>query len=154
MRSSLLVFLIFIAGLLFFVKQSEGANCMKQSKMAEINCDIHAGSCFKVITKDNIIVEFNISPKPVRLMSDLVFNITLKEKDKPISDARVEIDLTMPGMFMGKNRVFLEHKGNGRYEGKGVIVRCPSGKKIWRADVVIERNGKTASAIYVFEAKN
>ncbi len=147
-----------------FIKQSERAEdkravslpitFLKHSKMAEIDCDIHADSCFKVITEDNIIVEFNINPKPVRSMSNLVFSITLKEKDKPISDANVEIDLTMPGMFMAKNRVFLKHKGNGRYEGKGVIVRCPSGKRIWKADVIIERNGKTASTTYVFEVKN
>lgn len=154
MRSSLLLFLIFITALLFCVKQSEGANCIRHSKIAEIDCDIHAGSCFKAITEDSIIVEFNINPKPVRSMSNLVFSITLKEKDKPILDANVEIDLTMPGMFMAKNRVFLKHKGNGRYEGKGVIVRCLSGKRIWKADVIIGRNEKTASVSYVFEVKN
>ncbi|GER94393.1 hypothetical protein A45J_2154 [hot springs metagenome] len=127
--------------------------CTRQSGSPEIDCNIHAGYCSKTI--DNISVVFDCNPKPVKSMSELLFSVTLKEKDKPIRDAHVEIDLTMPGMFMGDNKILLMHKENGRYEGKGVIVRCPSGKRIWEADVVVDRPLKNViHASYVFEVKN
>ncbi|HCC68558.1 MAG TPA: hypothetical protein DEP99_01535 [Nitrospiraceae bacterium] len=146
MKLSLLLPLLFTVALTACIKQSEGS---------KIDCDIHAGYCSKIIAEDNINVIFDCNPKPVKSMSELLFSVSLKEKDKPITDARVEIDLTMPGMFMGDNRILLVHKENGRYEGKGVIVRCPSGKRIWKADVIIERPlKKTVRTSYVFEVKN
>lgn len=129
--------------------------CMKQSEGAKTDCDIHAGHCSKIIAEDNISVVFDCNPKPVKSMSEILFSVTLKEKDKPVQDASMEIYLTMPGMFMGDNRILLMHKEKGRYEGKGVIVRCPSGKRIWKADVIIRRPlKKTMHAGYVFEVKN
>jgi hypothetical protein len=59
----------------------------------------------------------------------------------------------MPGMFMGENRIVLHHKENGKYKGRGVIPRCPSGRKIWKAEIEIKRKGKVASVSYVFEVK-
>ncbi|WP_333652523.1 FixH family protein [Dissulfurispira sp.] len=98
---------------------------------------------------------FDCNPKPVKSMSEILFGVTLREKDKPVQDASVEIYLTMPGMFMGDNRILLMHKEKGRYEGKGVIARCPSGKRIWKADVIIVHpSKKTTHASYVFEVKN
>lgn len=127
--------------------------CAKQIENAEIDCDIHAGHCLKII--ENISVIFDCNPKPVKSMSEILFSVTLKEEDKPIRNAQVEINLTMPGMFMGENRILLVHKENGRYEGKGVIVRCPSGKRIWNADVIIGRpSKKTVHTSYVFDVKN
>lgn len=118
-----------------------------------IDCDIHSGPCSKII--DNISVVFDINPKPVRSMSELIFSVTLKDRDGQFIKANVIVDLTMPGMFMGHNRVLLEHKGNGRHEGKGTIVQCPSGERIWKADVFIEiPSKKTLHTSYVFEVKN
>ena len=54
-------------------------------------------------------------------------------------------------MFMGQNVIGLNHLRDGIYEGKGVIVRCPSGKKIWRASVAIHRAGNESVVDYIFE---
>ena len=48
----------------------------------------------------------------------------------------------MPGMKMGPNRVELKNTGNGAYEGRGVIVRCPSGRRTWFAHVTIPGTGE------------
>ena len=45
-------------------------------------------------------------------------------------------------MNMGPNRVILKSAGPGTYEGRGIIVRCPSGRKIWRATVKIPDIGQ------------
>ena len=104
-----------------------------------------------MIEVDNIQVEFNVDPKPVKSMNDLLFTVVLKREKQPVSDASVSIDLTMPGMFMGVNRPLLKHVKGGRYEGRGTLPVCPHGGKLWKAEVGVVREGKTASVSYLFE---
>lgn len=39
----------------------------------------------------------------------------------------------------GKNQVKLVKKSNCLYEGKGLIVKCMSGRKLWKATVLSEK---------------
>jgi hypothetical protein len=48
----------------------------------------------------------------------------------------------MPAMAMGPNRVILKQVDQNTYEGKGIIVRCKSGKRTWRATVTLPGLGK------------
>ncbi|RJR20260.1 MAG: hypothetical protein C4581_03510 [Nitrospiraceae bacterium] len=114
------------------------------------DCQISAGPCIKEAEHEGLRVVFDIIPKPVSPMRTIVFSVTMTDKNGPVTDASVHVDLTMPGMFMGTNRPALLHKENGRYEGMGVIQTCPHGGKTWRADVGILRQGKTASVGFTF----
>ena len=60
-------------------------------------------------------------------MKNLVFRIDLKRGALPVTDGEVSLGLSMPGMTMAPNTVTLAHRGGGMYEGRGVIVKCPSG---------------------------
>jgi hypothetical protein len=123
------------------------------SYSTKTDCDINAGPCTKAIEHESIQVTLDIDPKPVRPMKDLLFSVILKEGENNITNARVGLDLTMPGMFMGVNRHVLSHKKDGRYEGKGIIPICPHGGKLWQAEVTIERDGRSASVSYQFEVR-
>jgi hypothetical protein len=79
-----------------------------------------------------------ITPRPVKAMQDLVFTVSIS--GNPPSKAPY-IDLGMPGMKMGPNRVLLKRTDQGFYKGKGVIVRCPSGRRTWFADITIPGSG-------------
>ena len=96
----------------------------------KLDCDIQSGSCQKQIKGRTVQLE--ILPKPVEAMKDLTFQV--KISGEPLSQTPF-IDLGMPGMKMGPNRVILKQNGAATYEGQGVIVRCPSGKTIWQAMV-------------------
>jgi hypothetical protein len=101
------------------------------------DCSIHASSCAKTVGDHK--VELDIHPKPVTAMQDLTFRVSI------FGDAIAQtpyIDLGMPGMHMGPNRVDLKQTAAMSYEGRGVIVRCPSGKRIWRATVTLPSIGK------------
>jgi hypothetical protein len=75
-------------------------------------------------------------------MKDLVFKVTLNRKLPP--DTKLPyIDLGMPGMNMGPNRVELKFTGKDTYEGRGVIVKCPSGRRTWRATITIPDVGQS-----------
>jgi hypothetical protein len=84
-------------------------------------------------------VTFDILPKPVKAMKDLTFRLTLTGKKL---SSNPYIDLGMPGMNMGPNRVDLKSVGGDTYEGQGVIVRCQSGRRTWKATVTLPDAGK------------
>ena len=99
-------------------------------------CDIHRSACTKRL--GNRTVTLDVNPKPVRVMTDLVFRVTISGKKSP---PFLTIDLKMPGMNMGPNQVHLKSMGEGVYEGSGIIVRCPSGRRIWQATVTVPDEG-------------
>ena len=115
-------------------------------------CDIQHGPC-SVTTVSGMSIEFDIHPKPVKPLSKLLFIVSLKDKGKAITDAQVSLDLTMPGMYMGKNASVLTQAAGGRYEGNGVITRCMSGKKTWKADILVERGSARDRAGFLFEVQ-
>jgi hypothetical protein len=108
-----------------------------------LDCDIQSGSCRKQI--NGRTVDLEILPKPVKAMKDLTFQV--KISGEPLS-AVPAIDLGMPGMKMGPNHVTLKRKDAVTYEGRGVIVRCPSGKTIWQATVTLPGVG---NVVFTFD---
>jgi uncharacterized GH25 family protein len=117
----------------------------------EIDCLPENGPCVKTIHDRDIRVTLDINPKPVKTMTDLVFTVDIRESGKPVTNADVMLDLTMPGMFMGMNRPQMKHKKDGVYEGKGVIPVCPHGGTVWKAEVTVKLDNKSETVNYVFE---
>ncbi len=107
---------------------------------AEVDCDPHAGPCTK--EAGEYVITLDVAPKPVFHMKELTFDVTFSEKSPPIESESLLLDLSMPGMDMGKNQVTLEKTGNNRYSGNGIIVKCPSGRTLWRATVLLSENLK------------
>jgi nitrogen fixation protein FixH len=115
------------------------------------SCNIDAGPCAEKTSDNAVEAILDITPKPVTAMRELSFSVTLKDKRGPVTNVEVTIDLSMPGMYMGNNMIKLTAKDSGVYQGKGVIVRCPSGKKLWQATINIHHGSAVSSAIYLFE---
>ena len=114
-----------------------------ESEPPQVECDVHAGPCKADMSETR--VSMDIEPKPVKAMQDLTFTVTFTG-EKPV--AAPYIDLGMPGMNMGKNRVILKPAGELVYRGEGVIVRCPSGRRTWKAKVTVPNAG---SVEFVFD---
>ncbi len=98
------------------------------------NCDIEKGACQETAGK-GISLCFDILPKPVLPMSQSICRVVISKAGSPVAGASVTVAFSMPGMFMGPNISRLHQKAIGAYEGRCVIVRCPSGGSLWRADV-------------------
>ena len=108
-----------------------------------INCQAHDGKCSLPIGTETVTLE--IKPRPVTAMQDSTFTVTITgttPEQVPF------IDLGMPAMQMGPNRVQLKSTGDGTYAGKGIIVRCKSGRRTWFANVVVPGAGE---AKFVFD---
>jgi len=109
-------------------------------------CDLAAGPCAHAV--DGAVVTLEVAPRPLRTMRDLELTVDARRGALPIADRVVDVALTMPGMYMGENRVRLAPLGGGRYRGHGVLVRCPSGRHTWSAEVsVAPREPATAGRV-------
>jgi hypothetical protein len=93
---------------------------------------IHEKACS--IKSGSHTVTLNVEPKPVSAMKELTFRVTVTPCDK--LPGTLLLDLSMPGMDMGKNPVTLVKKSACLYEGKGIIVRCMSGRTLWQVTVL------------------
>jgi len=151
MKRSLAVTILGIWTMLFAL------GCSRQYDASGADCRIDKGPCAMTIMPGGVTAVFDISPKPVKMMSGLFFDLSLHKGDRPLTDVDVILYLTMPGMYMGEHRVVMSHKGGGRYEGSSVIPRCPSGKRIWKAAFIVnEANNGSPGAMtaeYTFEVK-
>lgn len=115
---------------------------------AQTACDIHQHACTQPLSGGTGRVTLDISPKPVAAMADLIFTVRLTDA---VPATAPYVDLGMPGMNMGPNRVRLKPAPDGTYSGSGVIVRCPSGRTLWEATVHIPGAGTAAfqfNAVY------
>ena len=108
---------------------------------------IHEKAC--TITSGSYTVTLNIDPKPVKHMKELTFSVTVSPCDK--LPASLLLDLSMPGMAMGKNQVTLVKKSACTYEGNGIIVRCMSGRTLWQATILSDELNNPAFTFNVRE---
>ena len=116
--------------LVFLMCMANETVAASDKKVQLINCDIQNQSCTQEISGGSIT--FDIHPKPVKAMEELTFEVRVSNVN--LSEPPV-IDLGMPGMKMGPNQVKMKKTNKGVYQGTGIIVRCPSGRTVWRATV-------------------
>lgn len=119
------------------------------SSGADSTCDLHAGACSLAV--GDLIVTLAITPRPIRAMTDLYFHVSVIGD----FDGTPYIDLDMVAMHMGRNRVRLASDDGESardavraFRGTGVVVKCPSGKRAWKATVVLPDIGE---AVFHFD---
>jgi nitrogen fixation protein FixH len=114
-------------------------------------CDLAATACHQTLSSGAHLT-LDLSPRPLKAFADLAVTAALRDgAGRPIDGAEVAVSFAMPGMFMGENRAGLASSGGGRYAGKAVLVRCPSGRSDWRAEAVVRASGMApATATFDF----
>jgi hypothetical protein len=103
-------------------------------------CEANKGQCSQ--KSGEALVTLSIDPKPVKVMQELTFTVTLTPETKYES---LKLDLQMVGMYMGPNQVTLLKTAPGKYSGKGLIPKCHSGKKLWIASLAIPGHAAATS---------
>ncbi len=91
-------------------------------------------------------IVFEAEPWPVVPMKRTIFRLSTSP---PLKTNNVLMELTMPGMYMGQNRVLLKRVSDSIFEGSGVIVRCHSGKTLWRATFTTKGFGPVSFDFHV-----
>jgi nitrogen fixation protein FixH len=109
-------------------------------------CDLGAGACTRVLPGGDEVT-LDLGPRPLRMMTDLAAVVTVRRGGAPAEPDAITVSFEMPGMRMGTNEVRLARRGAGRFEGKAVLVRCPSGRKDWVATVALAKAGAPAGQL-------
>ncbi|MBF0328223.1 MAG: FixH family protein [Nitrospirae bacterium] len=128
------------------------AACGKTETSIKTDCFMDNSRCIKT-SHDNITVSFDAEPNPPRIMNKNRFTVELERGSGALDNADVTLDFSMPGMYMGINRLKMNNAGKGRYEAEWIIPQCPSGGRIWTAGVYIERPDSISQAEFVFEVR-
>lgn len=108
-----------------------------------VACDLGSGPCARPLPGGGE-VKLELSPRPLAAMRELAVRVELPPAVAGEDAPAVSVSFSMPGMGMGENRSRLARTGPGVYEGKAVIVRCPSGGRGWAADVEVSSPGAPA----------
>jgi hypothetical protein len=103
-------------------------------------CDLAAGPCAGLAGPFDVTLD--LGPRPLRTMAELAAAVELRRDGAALDGATVVVSFEMRGMSMGENRRGLAGLGNGRYAGKAVLVRCPSGRKDWVATLAVGAAGE------------
>lgn len=120
------------------------------SAASEAGCVLAAGPC-TLDLGGGTAVTLDLAPRPLRTMADLAVAARVTRAGAPLDGAEVSVGFEMQGMDMGPNRSALAAAGTGRYAGRAVLVRCPSGRRDWRARVTVAVPGgaaRTADAAF------
>lgn len=113
---------------------------LERRLVAAAPCELGAGPCTRALPGGGELT-LELAPRPLRTMADLAVAVTVRRAGAPLEPDAVTVSFAMPGMAMGENRVALARRGPGRFEGKAVLVRCPSGRRDWVARVSVAAAG-------------
>jgi len=93
----------------------------------------------------NLKVSLALSPYPPVGFQSSNFEVTLTdENDQAVTDATVNLDLTMPDMWMPPNALAAQHTGQGVYRGSGRFTM----RGLWRIEIILQRGDKKLSAFF------
>jgi hypothetical protein len=96
-------------------------------------------------TSGDLLVSLNINPYPPSGGDASTFIVTLEDATgKPVSDATISLDLTMPEMWMPANQVTLAAADAGKYQASGYFTM----RGLWRIEVIITRGGQKQSVFF------
>ncbi len=94
---------------------------------------------------NNLNVSLALSPYPPVGFQETTFDVTLTDENgQAVSDATVNLDLTMPGMWMPLNTFALPYTDGGLYSGRGIFTM----RGLWRIEVIIQRGGQKQSVFF------
>jgi hypothetical protein len=131
--------------------QKQGRAAPEGARGVAPACDLGAGPCAQPAGSYEVRLE--LAPRPLRTMAELAAVMELRKDGAPVDGAVVTLAFDMRGMSMGENRRQLVGAGGGRYTGKAVLVRCPSGRKDWIATVALGEPPATSVARFEFRVE-
>ncbi|HID44702.1 MAG TPA: hypothetical protein EYP34_02960 [Chromatiaceae bacterium] len=97
------------------------------------NCDLHDGPCTAVLPNGGEVA-FSILPRSIPLTKPLKLQVQVKG----VKARKVEVDFSGVTMNMGYNRPRLSAKGEGSFEGEGLLPVCIRQRMDWEAKLMVD----------------
>lgn len=115
------------------------------SALPDKTCTLQQSEC-RVRFANGQEVSFEISPRPIPLVSQLDLNVQVKGLDAK----GVKVDFQGTTMNMGPNMVSLNSQSAGKFKGKGMLPVCVRNSMEWKAEVLVQTPDGTYSAPFIF----
>ncbi len=139
----LFLFFIILLNLLYCNVNRE--DFFKKEEKEVVYCDFKQNQfCdFSILKQGQVLFRgtLDLNPKPVVAMKEITFTLALNEKK--FDPQEILLDLTMPEMYMGENKVKLLKKQENIYEGKGVFPECTSKFTRWNIEIFFDPSTTT-----------
>ena len=96
-------------------------------------------------TSGELIISLTLNQYPVSVGRPTDFDVTLTDiNGKAIDDASINLDLSMPSMWMPPNQLTSEFVSDGKYHATGQFTMRGG----WRIEVIITRGSETQSVFF------
>jgi hypothetical protein len=93
----------------------------------------------------DLVVTLALSPYPPTQYQSSEFDVTLADASgKAISDATINLDLTMPEMWMPPNNLTMQSVSDGKYHASGRFTM----RGLWQIEVIILRGSEKQSVFF------
>ncbi|MDD2383858.1 MAG: hypothetical protein PHN18_06665 [Sulfurospirillaceae bacterium] len=113
---------------------------------ASQECNLNTEHC-EVALIDNSSLRLDIEPKPIPLMKSITFRVQIEDASLPF----IEATLFATNMNMGLHTFKLFSKGDGLYEGEGMLPTCIVGNMIWQTNIVLNKPTQSIGATFFFQ---
>jgi hypothetical protein len=112
-------------------------------------CDLHVSSCEAKFPNAQSMF-FDIEPKDIPLMKELIFRVKTSKELRPES---FDLHIYATNMNMGYHTFKLKKVDEDTYEAKGILPDCLVGGMIWNAEVVHNLPTKSEGGLFTFKTK-
>jgi len=109
-------------------------------------CDLRQSNCTAAFPGGGK-VRFGIDPKPIPILHSLNLTVIVDG----IQPRVVTVDFAGTDMNMGYNRVTLESRVTGKWEGKAILPVCVRSRMNWEARVLLETDAGIMAAPFRFD---
>ena len=98
-----------------------------------------------VATAENLSAQFSVVPDPPIPMREAVLELTLHDTaGRPVEDAIISMELTMPAMRMPLNQPSVEYKGSGVYSANALFTMAGE----WQVRVEVDASGQVHEFVF------
>lgn len=110
-------------------------------------CDLQRENC-RVAVPGGGSIELAMGSRPIPLARPFAVEVISRD----FTPDRVEIDFTALDMNMGRNRISLAARGDGRHVGEASLPVCITGGMRWQATLLVEHGRQRLAIPYRFDA--
>lgn len=113
-------------------------------------CGLQASPAPFTQTSGSLSATLEILPYPPPMMQETSLELTLRDTGgKPVSGAKVQFDLTMPGMEMPPNRPEAAEVGDGVYQAQAIFTMAGE----WQIRIEVSHLGQGEEFIFRLHTK-
>lgn len=95
------------------------------------NCQLHTGDC--MIEQEGLSVKLSINPQPIPIAKAL----NIKANIEGAAATQVQLDINGSNMYMGYNRINLNHNEHDEWQGKSILSFCTIDEMQWQITLLI-----------------